>query len=145
MPTRRLAVLLVSMLSLASCSLGRHNPDFLIPAKRMAIVREAAESYGDNLRWGRIAVAVGMVAPESRISFLETFGDADPPLRFTSFEILTIEAGRSRDEVEVLASFRLYRPPNLTERTIREWQIWRFDPDRASWYLSPDLSLFAGS
>ncbi len=144
MPTR-LTVLLVSVLSLASCSLGWHNPDFLIPAKRMAMVREVAESYGNNLRWGRIAVAVGMVAPENRVSFLETFVDANPPLRFTSFEIVAIEDGQSRHEMEVLASFRLYRPPNLVERTIRERQIWRFDRNRARWYLSPDLSLFAGS
>ncbi len=141
----RLALLLLSMLSLAGCSLGQHNPDFLMPAKRMAMVREVAETYGDNLRWGRIEVAVGMVAPENRVSFLATFVDADPPLRFTSFEIVTIEQGQSRHEVEVLASFRLYRPPDLIERTIREWQIWRFDRDRARWYLSPDLSLFAGS
>ncbi len=117
----------------------------LIPAKRVAVVRETAERYGANLRWGRLEAAVGMVDRERRAAFLKTFRDANPPLRFTSFEIVTVELGSSRDEVEVLASFRLYRLPNLSERSVDELQVWRFDPERGRWYIRPDLSLFLGS
>ncbi len=144
MPTR-LAPIVLAILVLGGCTLGRSNPDYLIPSKRAAIVRETAESYGDNLRWGRLQAAVGMVEPDRRAEFLVTLRDANPPLRFTSFEIVTVELGTSRDEVEVLASFRLYRLPNLSERTVRELQVWRFDPDRGRWYVRPDLSLFFGS
>jgi hypothetical protein len=145
MQNRPVPILVLAIASLAACSLGRSNPEFLIPAKRVAVVRETAESYGDNLRWGRLEAAVGMVEPERRMTFLQTFRDANPPLRFTSFEIVTVELGSSRDEVEVLASFRLYRVPNLSERSVHELQVWRFDPARGRWYVRPDLSLFFGS
>ena len=145
MQNRPVPILVLAIASLAACSLGRGNPEFLIPAKRVAVVRETAESYGDNLRWGRLEAAVGMVEPERRMAFLRTLRDANPPLRFTSFEIVTVELGSSRDEVEVLASFQLYRVPNLSERSVHELQVWRFDPARGRWYVRPDLSLFFGS
>ena len=145
MQNRPVPILVLAIASLAACSLGRGNPEFLIPAKRVAVVRETAESYGDNLRWGRLEAAVGMVEPERRMAFLRTLRDANPPLRFTSFEIVAVELGSSRDEVEVLASFRLYRVPNLSERSVHELQVWRFDPARGRWYVRPDLSLFFGS
>ncbi|MEE9280470.1 MAG: hypothetical protein V3V67_09875 [Myxococcota bacterium] len=144
MPTR-LAAIVLATLVLGGCALGRGHPDYLIPAKRAAIVRETAESYGDNLRWGRLQAAVGMVEPDRRAEFLAALRDANSPLRFTSFEIVAVELGTSRDEVEVLVSFRLYRLPDLTERTVRELQVWRFDPARGRWYVRPDLSLFFGS
>lgn len=145
MQSRLVPILILALVSLAGCSLGRGNPEFLIPAKRVAVVRETAERYGANLRWGRLEAAVGMVDRERRAAFLKTFRDANPPLRFTSFEIVTVELGSSRDEVEVLASFRLYRLPNLSERSVDELQVWRFDPERGRWYIRPDLSLFLGS
>ncbi len=145
MQNRPVPILVLAIASLAGCSLGRSNPEFLIPAKRVAVVRETAESYGDNLRWGRLEAAVGMVEPERRMTFLKTFRDANPPLRFTSFEIVTVELGSTRDEMVVLASFRLYRVPNLSERSVHELQVWRFDPARGRWYVRPDLSLFFGS
>ncbi len=139
----RLIPLALAALSLGGCSLGRYNPDILIPVKRVAMVREAAENYGANLRWGRLDAAVGMVEPDARTLFLVSFRDADPPVRFTSFEIIAIQPGESRVEVEVLASFRLYRLPDITERIVRERQIWRFQ--RGGWYIRPDLALFLGS
>ena len=145
MHNRVVPILILASVTLAGCSLGRGNPEFLIPAKRVAVVRDTAERYGDNLRWGRLDAALGMVEPDRRAMFLATSRDANPPLRFTNFEIVAVELGTSREEVEVLASFRLYRLPNLSERSVHELQVWRFDPARGRWYIRPDLSLFLDS
>ena len=145
MHNRVVPILILASVTLAGCSLGRGNPEFLILAKRVAVVRDTAERYGDNLRWGRLDAALGMVEPDRRAMFLATFRDANPPLRFTNSEIVAVELGTSREEVEVLASFRLYRLPNLSERSVHELQVWRFDPARGRWYIRPDLSLFLDS
>lgn len=141
-----LAVLTAGLIPIPTgCSLGRSSPEYLIPSKRAANVRLAAESYGDNLRWGRLEAAAGLVDPERREAFMATFRETEPPMRFTSFEIVGMQLGPRRDEAEVLARFRLYRLPDLTERTIRERQFWRFHPQSGEWYVRPDLSLFMGS
>ncbi len=71
MQSRLVPILILALVSLAGCSLGRGNPEFLIPAKRVAVVRETAERYGANLRWGRLEAAVGMVDREQA---LQNFG-----------------------------------------------------------------------
>ncbi len=137
------ALLLASGVASGCAELRMWDPDYLLPGKRKAMVREVAEAYGANLRWGRYEVAAGLVAPESRGEFLGTFMDAEPPYQFTSFEIVGVELGPERDRVVVLAVFHLYRPPSLVELSVTERQSWRYEPiESERWVIEPDLRPF---
>ena len=136
-------LLLVSALTAGCEQLALWDPDYLLPAKRRATVREAAESYGENLRWGRYEVAAGLVASEIREEFLSIFLDAEPPYQFTSFELVSVELGSERDRAAVVAVFHMYRPPSLIELSVTERQDWRYEPAGSpKWILEPDLGAF---
>lgn len=143
---RGAALLLVAGLCAGCTTLRLLNPDYLLPAKRESMVRQAAEKFGQNLRWGRYEVAAGLVAAERREEFLNTFLNAEPPYQFTSFELIGVELSSERDRVEVLAVFELYRPPSLRMRAVTERQTWRYQTSgRPLWVLEPDLSVFISS
>ena len=136
-------LLVVAGLSTGCQQLMLWDPDYLLPFKRSAAVREAAETYGQNLRWGRFEVAAGMVAPESRDDFLATFLDAEPPYQFTSFEIVAVDLGEERGRVNVHVVFRLYRPPSMIELSVAEHQAWRYEPSvPPRWVIEPELRAF---
>lgn len=143
--TRVRAAMVLGLIGAASgCSLGKADPDYLMPAKRIAEVREAAETFGYNLRWGRIDAAALVVHPAQRRVFLNRVQAVDPPLQFTSFEILDIRQGEERSAVTVLASFSMYQPPSLVERTANVEQLWRYDAHAGRWWIEPDLDPILG-
>ncbi len=138
-----LAAALGLVLGAGGCSLGRLDPDYLIASNRLAVVKENAESYAQDLRWGRLKEAVAQVAPEQRVAFLELFEAAGQPIHFTSFEIVSVDLGQVRSRAEVLVTYELYRPPSINETTIRERQSWLYDVPAGRWFIEPDLSVFA--
>ena len=144
--TRRRLVaglLVVAGLSTGCAQLMLWDPDYLLPFKRKAIVRETAETYGQNLRWGKFEVAARMVAPESRDDFLATFLNAEPPYQFTSFEIISVDLGDERDRAGVHVVFKLYRPPMMIELSVSEHQAWRYEPSvPPRWVIEPQLRAF---
>ena len=141
---RTLVLALLWGLALSACSLGKLNPKYWIPSERKGKVIEAAEAYGNSLRWGRLEDAARWVHPEQRREFFDTVNDPGAPLRFTLFEMQTTELGPARDRAEVWVSFSLYRPPALKEFNLVERQVWRYEPRTGRWYVDPDLALYRG-
>ncbi len=127
---------------LAGCGAASWNPDYLLPSNRQAMVRERAESYTQSLRWGRLNEAIAFVIQEKQPAFKELLEQADPPYRFTSAEIESVKLGDVRSVVKVVVSYELYRPPSISERSVRETQIWHYVAERREWFVEPQLSVF---
>ena len=95
----------VALVALATSGcLGYIEPDYLLPGKRMKVVREQAEWYGNNLRFGNIDTAASMVRTEHREAFLNTFMGAR--VRFTSFDVMNVVPGDNRLKADVWAPRR---------------------------------------
>jgi hypothetical protein len=141
---RTFVAVLVAALTGLTCTLGSVDPRFLLPVERKQRVRDAAEAYAADLRWGRIEQAAQQVHPEIRPLFLETFGNSNDPVRFTHFEVEAVELGSERGLANVRVSFGVYRPPSLEELRIIEQQVWSYEKTRRTWYLKPDIALYCG-
>lgn len=121
---------------------GYADPDFVVPAKRRAEVRDAAEAFAANLRWGRFPAAAARVDPESRIEFLKLVQDPEEPMRFTGFEVMAVELGEEMTQARALVTFTLHRLPSMTEVVFHDDQQWRYEASHARWYLMPQLDAY---
>lgn len=129
---------------LTGCMAASWNPDYLLPSNRRATVQEHAETYAQNLRWGRFNEAAQQVIEEKRRAFEERIGQANPAYRFTSAEVKSVKLGDVRSEVKVVVSYELYRPPSISERIVTETQLWRYVAEQRAWFVEPQLSVFDG-
>jgi len=141
---RTFVSVLVAALTGLACTLGSVDPRFLLPVERKQRVRDAAEAYAADLRWGRIEQAAQLVHPEIRPLFLQVLSDSTASVRFTNFEVETVELGSERARANVRVSFGVYRPPSLEEQRIVEQQIWYYEKTARAWYLKPDIALYCG-
>lgn len=139
----RRALLCTGMVAGLSGCIGFIEPDYLLPAKRVAKVRETADLYGQLLRFGRIGEAAGYVRDEDRKAFLDAFANSGVRLTFTNAEVMNVQTATALT-VEVWTSYELYSPPSVQIRTISEKQVWHFDAVRRGWLVQPDLSAFPG-
>jgi hypothetical protein len=143
MIAHRALFMFVTAAVLSGC-IGFIEPDYLLPAKRIAKVRETADLYGQLLRFGRIGEAAGFVRDEDRKAFLEAFMSSGMRLAFTNAEVMTVETATAMT-VEVWTTYDFYAPPSLSIRTLSEKQVWHFDAVRREWKVQPDLTAFPGA
>jgi hypothetical protein len=134
----------LGVLFLVGCIPTWMDPGYMSRAGRTQRVREAADSFGHDFRWGRFEKAAERVHPDRREAFRALATELDGRVRFTGFEIESVELGLVRGEATVSASFTLYRLPSIEETTLRERQQWRFDTVRRRWLLEPNLALYRG-
>lgn len=141
---RSAARLLMAGLILATSGcLGSLEPDYLMTRKRVEKIRETADWYAANLRWGRLQHAAAMVRDEDRKDFIATFvDDPHPRVEFTGWEIITVEQAEERDEAEVWVSYEYFVPPAIRPRTITERQVWHYEASTRVWRVQPDLTVF---
>lgn len=137
--TRRI---LIAGLLLATAGCGWIEPDFLMREKRVENVRETADWYAANLRWGRIQQAAAMVQPDHRRDFIAIFVQPTPRVEFTGWEVITVEQQDLRSEAEVWVTYEYFTPPAVRPRSITERQQWRYDPVGRAWRVQPDLTVF---
>jgi hypothetical protein len=136
-------VLTLLAAGLSGC-IGYIEPEYLLPSKRAEKVREVADSYGQNLRFGRIVEAAAFVRPEDRKAFLEVFQRIAERLEFTNAEVITVEP-LSPTKMAVLTTYEVFAMPSLQIRTFSENQVWYFDATRRTWLVQPDLTAFPGA
>ncbi|NRA02976.1 MAG: hypothetical protein HRU00_10285 [Myxococcales bacterium] len=109
------------------------------------LLKGRIERYAENLRWGRVQEAAQLVHPDDRVAFVRFMRETQGRVRFTSFEVDSVEADREEATGVAVVTFRLYRPPRMEERLLVESQNWAFDADRQQWFLrDPDLSGYRG-
>jgi hypothetical protein len=134
----------LGVLFIVGCIPAWMDPGYMSRAGRIHRVRDAAESFGHDFRWGRFEEAAERVRPEQRDAFRALTGELEGRLRITGFEIESIDLGLARGEATVTAAFTLYRLPSVEETMLRERQRWRFDKLRRRWFIEPDLALYRG-
>ena len=136
---------LLAALGLTACiGLTAHVGPDVRPEARRGDVRKAAEAFGSNLRWGRVAEAALFVHPEERSAFLVRQRELQESVRFTGFEVAGVELGPERSQASAIVTFKLYRLPSLEEETFVEQQRWQYERRHARWYLHPDLERLLG-
>ena len=135
---------IIGVLVLVGCIPAWMDPGYMSRAGRTSRVRDAAESFGYDLRWGRFEEAAKRVKPDQRDAFLSLASELEGNVRFTGFEIESVDVGIARAEASVSVAFTLYRLPSIEETTLREQQHWRFDKIRRRWYIEPNLALYRG-
>ncbi len=110
---------------------------------RYAEARAAVESYGTNLRWGRVDEAAAFVDPESQAAFRQLLAGREDRLRITEFQVTSVELGPDRRSGEAVVFYRLYRMPSVTEESRTERLGLRYDVLRDRWYVEPSLANLA--
>ncbi|MFQ5696766.1 MAG: hypothetical protein ACE5IL_00580 [Myxococcota bacterium] len=118
------------------------DPGWISERGRLDAVRAAADGFGHDLRWGRVAEAAGAVEPEVRAAFVEVATDLYRELRFSDFEVQSIQMGPDKEEASVDASFELYPIASIQETSFRVHQQWRYDRELRRWLLTPNLGIY---
>jgi hypothetical protein len=138
----RVMLLAVGMLVLSGCLPFFMDPSYMSAGGRTGEVRKAADHFGADLRWSRFEQASARVDPEAREAFRSVATQLLGNVRFTGFEIESVELGETRGEATVSVAFTLYVLPLIEEFTIRERQKWYFERSTGQWMLEPDLELY---
>ncbi len=136
-----IAVLLALLFS--GCSvLGYASPKFWYPPNKRDSMDLLTESFAANLRWGRYDVAAAHIVPGKRIEFLKLVRDPRAPVRFTDYEVLSVELGPGMGEARALVHFKLHRLPSMTETAFADEQVWRYHASQFRWFLEPELAAY---
>lgn len=132
-----------ALLVLAACG-GLVGPGKLVDTGDPAGVREAAESYSDLVRWGRIDDAAAFVHRDRRAEFRSTLGGLQDALRMTAVAVEGVKLGPGVGKAVVTVRFHVYRLPSVAETTLLDRQEWRWEPTIGRWQVMPDLALYRG-
>ena len=119
------------------------DPSYVTEGGRRGAIREAADTFGHDLRWGRIDQATARITSDRRDEFRVIARSLVDRVRLTEFEVESVDLGTMEDEATVHVRYTLYRIPAIQETRVREAQTWRFDRIRRGWFLDPDLELYA--
>lgn len=118
------------------------DPGWASERGRRSAVSAAAEAFGHDLRWGRVAEAALALEPGARDDFVRVATALQRELRFSDFELQSVELGPDKGEASVDVSFGLYRIASISEKGFRERQHWRYDRELRRWLLTPNLGIY---
>jgi hypothetical protein len=134
----RIALALVAALGFAACSAGAARQAL---GPKQESVKQRAESFGDDLRWGRFDRAAGFVLPEQRAAYWELVGEIEQRVRFTSFELREVVEQRD-SEAQAIVTYGIVRPPSVQEQMLVARQRWSYHLRSGAWYVSPERAAF---
>jgi hypothetical protein len=110
--------------------------------KEMPDLDPSANSFNNDVRWGRWHEAAAHVEDSDRGAFLRLLDDSASPFRFTAVDEISREQTSSDGtEFDVLVALEYYRLPSVQERKVRQRQHWRYDVATKNWVVTPDLSV----
>lgn len=131
------ALLLLMALALAACASG---------GKKMSELQRLQYAYSAAIRWGDFEGAWNLVDPEYR--------EANPmtDLEFERYNQVQVSAYRERgarvlDDGTAVREIELgvINRHDMTERSTRYTEQWRYDPETGQWWISNGLpDLWAG-
>ncbi|MCB1553481.1 MAG: hypothetical protein KDJ14_06695 [Xanthomonadales bacterium] len=100
-------------------------------------------SYQSTIRWGQLAAAVEVLDPEQREKLAPT------PLQLRRMEQLQVTAYRVRGkqwtdatEVRQVVEIQVVNRHTQVERTVIDRQVWRWDGEEKTWWLTTPLPDF---
>lgn len=139
MQTRPLSFCLCSLGLFGVLMLGACNP---IKGDRLSnTLHQATEGYQTALRWGYFENAYAYLAPDRRMEHASRPELAG--LRLTGYEVLQgpVIQPDQQTAVQTVAIDYLYEDLQVVRHLI-DRQVWRYDPQRKTWWLASGLPDF---
>ncbi|HEY0502527.1 MAG TPA: hypothetical protein VGD42_03440 [Lysobacter sp.] len=128
----RLATLLLCLLALAGCATTGTERNKL---------EQAQYAWSGAIRWGDFEGALGLIDPKVREKLTLTSLELE---RYKQVQISAyrdvgsssdLEAGKAVRDIEIGVINR----HNLTERSVRYREIWRWDAEAKTWWVTSEL------
>jgi hypothetical protein len=102
---------------------------------------EASRAYGEAILWSHF---------EAANLYRKSGGDADKPpdfeklktIKVAMYDVKQIDLAEDKRHVNQVVEIKYYKLDNMIIKTVRDEQLWEYDPKENSWYLSSDLPQF---
>ncbi len=130
-----LTVLFVLVIAQGGClwTNGRFDP-----LRKGDALEEAQKRFTRFLRWNLLDKASELVEPELRAEFLDEAQEFRK-LRFTDYEILTMDVGDDLETATIEVVFHAYAMSTMIERSIRIREEWYRDEESGRWWVRPQI------
>ena len=131
---RTLLLLTMTVLALSACT--------TIDSKKKASTFETAMfRYSKAIRWGEFGLADSMRRlPEGQHPVQST--ESLEHIRITSYETLSTGSLDDGAGVKVVVRIVFYHDDGVTLNTLTDNQVWEYDDDTRSWYITTPLPVF---
>jgi hypothetical protein len=131
------ALLLAASTALPGCMLFSYGQ--FDPLSSGRAFDDAQVRFNRLVRWGQWEKAAEMVASEQREEFLAV-GRALSDVRFTDWDVATMEMGEGFSTAELVIRIEGYRPTTLMHHEVRMVQEWeRLEGVTSPWVVRPRL------
>ncbi len=102
---------------------------------------EASKAYGEAILWSHY---------EAANLYRKSGGAASKPPDFEKFknikvamyDVKQIDLSEDKRHVSQVVEIKYYKQDNMIIKTVRDEQMWEYDPDENRWYLSSGLPQF---
>jgi hypothetical protein len=102
---------------------------------------EASRAYGAAILWSHF---------EAANLYCKSGGDAGKPpdfeklktIKVAMYDVKQVDLAEDKRHVSQVVEIKYYQLDNVVIKTIRDEQLWEYDPKEKSWYLSSGLPPF---
>ena len=131
---RTVLLVVMTVLTLSACAT-------IDSKKKSATFETAMFRYSKAIRWSEFGLADGMRRLPDRqhtaqpVEYLEH-------IKITSYETLSTSSLDDGSEVRVTVRIIYYHDDGLKLNTLLDNQVWKYDEDTHSWYITTPLPVF---
>lgn len=132
---RRLLVPILIVLVLGACA-GIDN------RKKLSTFETAVFRYSKAIRWSEFGLADSMRRlPDDLPAAAQPPGQLER-IRITGYETLATDRSPDGSEMRVTVRIVYYHEDGLKVNTLVDNQVWQYDADRSTWYITTPLPDF---
>ena len=108
-------------------------------SKKTITLDSATRQYERAIRWGEYEAAVSL-----RRDSTVTHADMDhlKTIKVTGYEQVRQKDSADRSETVLEVKISYYNEYTMKEVTFIDYQTWKYDPDRKSWYITSPMPAF---
>ncbi len=116
------------ILALQACSGANANP--------RSDLSKSIDDYHQHLTWGRYAEAAGYLPIAQRNEFIGIHDEIGDELRFTEYELGTIDLTSDEQEATVAVTLSWYTETSQIVQDTRLEETWTYDEESEFWFLT---------
>lgn len=102
---------------------------------------ETTKSYEKMVFWSNFDTADSFRDPQERDTHPADI-DELKNIKVTSYSVKKVTVSEDQDEVRQIVEIGYYRIDEVTLKTLRDQQVWAYNPIAKRWYLQSGLPLF---
>jgi hypothetical protein len=102
---------------------------------------ETAKSYEKMVFWSEFDAADSFRDPQQREMYPADI-DGLKKIKVTSYSVKKVSVSEDHSEVRQVVEIGYYRVDEVTVKTIRDSQVWAYNPQLERWYLQSGLPVF---